>query len=105
MQHVGFQADGGLQLHARLQEAAVAGDGDHLRSGLTSQAPMAQGRATPMVCWPLEIITPAGAEAVLQVAGNPDMEAAHVHGQRDVAVDDVSRMARTIHAGDAGQTG
>jgi acetolactate synthase-1/2/3 large subunit len=23
----------------------------------TSQAPMAQGRATPMVCWPLEIIT------------------------------------------------
>lgn len=29
-----------------------------------------------------------GAEAV-QVAGNPDMEAAHVHGQRDVAVDDI----------------
>lgn len=58
-----------------------------LRLGLTSHAPMAHGSATPMVCWPLEIIT-ARPEAV-EIAGDPDVEAAHVDGQGHVVIHDV----------------
>ena len=51
MQHVGFQADGGLQLHARLQEAAVAGDGDHFALRIDQPGADGPGQGDRLFDW------------------------------------------------------
>ena len=87
MQHVGVEAYGGFQLHARLQKPPSPETDTTLRPGLTSHAPIAHGSAAH------GLLTVGDhhltrAEAV-EVAGDPDVEAAHIDGKRHVVVHDV----------------